>query len=122
MKILINESQKEKLSNFIYNYIDQNIDIDQLHIDNQEDPEYYPICIRDEELDNIFMVYLPEYWSDQTYVGLERIKKSPILDINSDLENKLNSLFGDLWYEPMKKWFETNFPDVGKIKTLYSEI
>jgi hypothetical protein len=32
-----------------------------------------------------------------------------MVKFDDDLENKLNSLFGDKWHTPFKKWLKNNY-------------
>lgn len=55
----------------------------------------------------IFRWYDPEYYAGGDYKGL--FDKSPILEIREDVFEDLQNMFGNLWEEPFKKWFEDKF-------------
>lgn len=65
----------------------------------------------------LFRWYDKDYWFDEDitkttdYEKLKkRIEDSPIVEFqNSHLSNQLDSIFGDRWEEPFKRWFEDNF-------------
>jgi hypothetical protein len=69
--------------------------------------------------ETVFYWYDKEYWGYNT--NLPYKENSPILEIaDRELENKLNSMFKDKWYEPFKEWFKENF-DV-PVKAVANEI
>lgn len=65
----------------------------------------------------LFRWYDKDYWFDEDitkttdYEKLKkRIEDSPMVEFqNSHLSNQLDSIFGDRWEEPFKRWFEDNF-------------
>jgi hypothetical protein len=118
MKIIINENQKEKVNNFIYQTIDDMFDIDEMIPVDREDYEYSPIEVISPDYDKFFVVYLPQYWSDETSEGTSQKKRSPILQLETEYEYKLNSKFGSLWHDQMIMWVENNFPFLPKIKSV----
>jgi len=118
MKVLINESQKEKVNNLIYQTIDSMFDIDEMIPYDREDYEQSPLQIIDPDYNLFFNIYLPQYWSDDTSSGKERKHRSPILQLEKEFEDKLNSLFGSLWHDQMIKWVENNFPFLPKINSV----
>ena len=56
MKIIINENQKEKVNNFIYQTIDDMFDIDEMIPVDKEDYEYYPIKVMSPDYENFFWI------------------------------------------------------------------
>jgi hypothetical protein len=118
MKVLINESQKEKVNNLIYQTIDSMFDIDEMIPYDREDYEQSPIQVIDPDYNLFFNIYLPQYWSNDTFEGVVRKKRSPILQLEKEFEDKLNSLFGSLWHDQMITWVENNFPFLPKIKSV----
>lgn len=118
MKVMINENQKEKLNNLIYQKIDDMFDIDEMIPIDSEDYEYDPIEIISPNYDKFFRIYLPQYWSDETSEGMLSKKRSPILQLEKGYEDRLNSLFSNLWHDQMIKWVENNFPFLPKIKSV----
>ena len=118
MKVLISESQKEKVNNLIYQKIDSMFDIDEMIPVDKEEYEYEPIQVIDPDYNLFFNIYLPEYWSNDTFEGVVRKKRSPILQLEKEFEDKLNSLFGSLWHDQMITWVENNFPFLPKIKSV----
>lgn len=73
----------------------------------------------------LFRWYDKDYWFDEDitkttdYEKLKkRIEDSPMVEFqNSHLSNQLDSIFGDRWEEPFKRWFEDNFHF--PVKTIY---
>jgi hypothetical protein len=118
MKVLINENQKEKVNNLIYQTIDSMFDIDEMIPVDREDYVRYPIKIISPDDEIFFWIYFPQYWSDDTYLSIERKKRSPILQLGVEYDDKLNRLFGNLWHEQMINWVENNFPFLPLIKSV----
>ena len=123
MKLIITES---KVSNSIYNYIDETFDLNNMDwvygIDEDEDG--YPDIDRENE--NFLMFYKGEYdgYADSDFVFYyfdvdyydkndpshkPFRDKAPILEVLGKNGRNLESMFGTHWHEPMKKWFKDNF-------------
>jgi hypothetical protein len=115
MKVVISENQRDKLNNIIYQKIDYMFDIDEMI---PVDMEVHRYDVISPNYDIFFKVYLPQYWSDDTFEGNEMKKRSPVLDLEKEYEDKLNSLFGPLWHDQMIKWVENNFPFLPLIKSV----
>jgi hypothetical protein len=113
MKVLISENQKEKVNNLIYQTIDNMFDIDEMIPVDREDYKNVPIQVIDPDYNIFFNIYLPQYWFDK-----QRKKISPMLQLEKEYEDKLNSLFGSLWHDQMITWVENNFPFLPKIKSV----
>ena len=109
---------KEKVNNFIYQTIEGMFDIDEMITVDREDYGYAPIEVISPNYDKFFLIYFPEYWSDDNYQAIALKKRSPILQLEKEYEDKLNGLFGILWHDQMIKWVEDNFLFLPKIKTL----
>ena len=117
MKIIITEN---KLYNALYKEIDNFYDTSNIGQINpvtymgeywDENPyitEYfYHIYEGNYDEDGVAFVYIQkEYYSDEPSSKSFR-EKTPILIVN-DYE-KLTSMFGSYWIEPMKEWFKDNF-------------
>lgn len=122
MKILI---ENKKIESIIYNYIDSEINFEDLNwsspiVYNSEDDslfgeedgiiEYYYGDYDSEWGDFLFDYFSPEYYDDN--FGSSSFKKeSPILEIRDEsFHSNLLNLFGDdLWEKPLKEWFEDKF-------------
>lgn len=129
MKVLITEN---KLHNAIYQYIDGDFnkdDIDWVYGPNEEDdwqenPEnehfliFYEGDYLDEYESNVFFHYF-----DVDYYDTEPSRnKAPILEVLGEHAKHLDTIFGNNWVEPMKKWFEDNFNlPVNTVSSYYSE-
>jgi hypothetical protein len=119
MEYIITES---KLFNAIYQYIDGSYDVDKIDFFN---PETYDedertdienphiIEFYNKEYDGdydengmLFVYIVKEYYGDQPS-SQSFIKQTPILIVN-DYE-KLETMFGEYWKDPFKKWFENKF-------------
>ena len=59
----------------------------------------------------IFKLYRENYWSDKTEAGKLRRSLSPILAVDDDIKESLDSLFNDNWKSGFKKWFKHNFDE-----------
>jgi len=118
MKLIINENQKEKLNNIIYQTIDNMFDIDEMIPHDIEDYEHAPISVISPDYDTFFRIYMSQYWSDHTFEGRVRKRRSPILDLEKEYDDKLNSMFGPLWHDQMIKWVENNFLFLPKINSV----
>jgi len=118
MKVVISENQRDKLNKIIYQKIDDMFDIDEMIPYDREDYEQGPLQVIDPDYNLFFNIYFPEYWADDTPSGKERKKRSPMLQLEKEYEDKLNSLFGPLWHDQMIKWVENNFPFLPLIKSV----
>ena len=119
MEYVIKES---KLFNFIYQYIDGSYDVDKIDFFN---PETYD---EDEETDTenphiiefynkeydgdydengmLFVYIVKEYYKDEPS-SQSFINQTPILIVND--YGTLDSMFGEYWKDPFKKWFKNKF-------------
>jgi hypothetical protein len=88
--------------------------------EDYEDPNQIKFYYGDySDNDDLFLWYGEDYSGYNT--NLPYKENSPILEIaDRELENKLNSMFKDKWYEPFKEWFKENF-DV-PVKAVANEI
>lgn len=113
MKYIISESRLEET---ILNYFDELFDIDDVNWTHPYDEfddgtegedenriEFYKGDYSEE--DTIFRYYKCDYFA--TYS--EARENCPMLQVERDYENTLDSYFGDNWREPFKKWFWDNF-------------
>lgn len=93
----------------IYNFIEDVIDLDEYTLLESGVGGYEGIYeLINQEYESLFIIYMPEYWND-TLEGLNMKEKSPSLRLEIDLEDKLSSMFGSMWHEPMKKFIKDNF-------------
>ena len=117
MKYIISNRQHLKLFNIITSYIEEMIDLDQVHMQTGEDIGEEGIWIlMTHDYDSIFYIYFEEYWHPYNPEGRKKISQSPILTLEKDYENHLTNMFGNMWHEPMKNFVKNNF-DV-QIKTI----
>jgi hypothetical protein len=131
MKVLITEN---KLFDSIYSYIDGDFnkdDINWVYGLNDVNDEYSEIKENkhlliffkgdweSEEDSNVIFYYLEvEYYSDEP--SSKPFKdNAPILDVTGEYSEHLDSMFGNYWKEPMKKWFQDNFNLPVKTVTTY---
>jgi hypothetical protein len=119
MEYIITES---KLFNAIYQYIDGSYDVDKIDYfnpttwnDDEHDDKENPHIIEfyNKEYDGdydengmLFVYIVKEYYKDEPS-SQSFIKQTPILIVN-DYE-KLDTMFGEYWKDPFKKWFENKF-------------
>jgi hypothetical protein len=119
MEYIIKES---KLFNAIYQYIDGSYDVDKIDFFNPE--TYDEDWGKDTENPHIIEFYNKEYDGDYDENGMlfvhivkeyykdepsrkSFINQTPILIVND--YGTLESMFGEYWKEPFKKWFKNKF-------------
>jgi hypothetical protein len=119
MEYVIKES---KLFNAIYKYIDGSYDVDKIDFFN---PETYDedegtdienphiIEFYNKEYDGdydengmLFVYIVKEYYKDEPS-SQSFINQTPILIVND--YGTLDSMFGEYWKDPFKKWFKNKF-------------
>ena len=111
MKYIITES---KLDNIIYQYLEDLFD--DLNFTAAEDEEGY-------EMNSALQFYFGDYgddesvfyWYDSDYFNND-CEKCPIVVFETDLLDKLNSLFSNKWEPIFKKWLWETF--YMKVKTI----
>ena len=131
MKILITEG---KLFDTIYEYIEESFEQDDINwiyglndseneYDELEENENFIIFYNgdwqgEEDSDVVFYYLEVEYYSDEP--SSKPFKDdAPILDVTGEYSEHLDSMFGNYWKEPMKKWFQDNFNLPVKTVTTY---
>jgi hypothetical protein len=119
MEYVIKES---KLFNAIYKYIDGSYDVDKIDFFNPE--TYDEDKEKDTENPHIIEFYNKEYDGDYDENGMlfvyivkeyykdepsrkSFINQTPILIVND--YGTLDSMFGEYWKDPFKKWFKNKF-------------
>ena len=132
MKVIITEG---KLFDTIYEYIDESFEQDEIdwvygvgededgYSDIDKDDENILIFYRgdwggEEDSDIIFYYLEVEYFNDEPSAKPFR-DKSPILDVTGEYCQQLDTMFGDYWKDPMKKWFQDKFNLPVKTVTTY---
>jgi hypothetical protein len=119
MEYVIKES---KLFNAIYKYIDGSYDVDKIDFfnpetydeDKEKDTENpHIIEFYNKEYDGdydengmLFVYIVKEYYKDEPS-SKSFINQTPILIVND--YGTLESMFGEYWKEPFKKWFKNKF-------------
>jgi hypothetical protein len=131
MKLIITEN---KVFDTIYKYFDRTFnpnEIDWVYGPNeegddwQENPENENLLIffkgdwyGEEDSDVIFHYLEEEYYSDEP--SSKPFKDdAPILDVIDEYAEHLDTMFGNHWKGPMKKWFQDNFNLPVKTVTTY---
>ena len=62
------------------------------------------------------------YFDADYYDSQPSIDRSPVLEVLGEYAKHLDTMFGDHWEEPMKKWFENNFNlPVNTVSSYYDE-
>lgn len=103
MKYLIKENQ---LDNLIYNEIYTYFDGEEIN--------YTPFEEDGVEL-NSYIFYYGDFANDKVifkYYDDEYVinqNERPLVELQDNVANIFNNLFGDLWKESFKKWFENKF-------------
>jgi hypothetical protein len=119
MEYVIKES---KLFNAIYKYIDGSYDVDKIDFfnpetydeDKEKDTENpHIIEFYNKEYDGdydengmLFVYIVKEYYKDEPS-SKSFINQTPILIVND--YGTLDSMFGEYWKDPFKKWFKNKF-------------
>jgi hypothetical protein len=119
MEYVIKES---KLFNAIYKYIDGSYDVDKIDFfnpetydeDKEKDTENpHIIEFYNKEYDGdydengmLFVYIVKEYYKDEPS-SKSFINQTPILIVND--YGTLESMFGEYWKDPFKKWFKNKF-------------
>jgi len=133
MKVIITES---KLFNTIYDHIDETNDrndIDWVYGNGVDDDGFEDIDNDDENFliffkgdwygeddsNIIFNYFTPDYYGDGSPSSKSHRDKAPILEVMGEYAEHLNSMFGNHWDEPMKKWFQDKFNLPVKTVTTY---
>ena len=124
MKFIISEN---RIDDLVVKHLDSVYDIENIgwiygtdDMGNDVDyaAEFYEGDYEDGWGENVlFRWYDKDYWFDEDITKTsddeklkKRIEDSPIVEFqNSHLSNQLDSIFGDRWEEPFKRWFEDNF-------------
>ena len=115
MKYLITES---KLEGTIMNYLDELFDIDDLHWTHPYD--YDDETEEEGEDENRIEFYIGDYegtdegcfryyFCDYFNQGSSAKDICPIISLESQYTETLNSYFGEMWQDPFKKWIKLNF-------------
>jgi hypothetical protein len=132
MKIVITEN---KVFDLIYNYLDKTFDsneIDWVYGMGEDENGYPDEYIKnknltifykgdwygEEDTDIIFHYLEEEYYGDEPS-GKPFRDKTPILDVMNEYSEHLDTMFGNHWKGPMKKWFQDNFNLPVKTVTTY---
>jgi hypothetical protein len=134
MKIIITES---KLHNSIYEYIDESFNVSNINWVygiGEDENGYEDIDIEDKNFiifyygdwdgeydsDIIFNYFDVDYYDKNDPAHKPFIKDSPVLEVMREYAKHLDSIFGNHWHEPMKKWFQDNFKlPVKSVSTYY---
>jgi hypothetical protein len=122
MKVLITEG---KLFDSIYKYIDESFEQDEINwtygrdegedgyngadLENENFLIFYKGDWEGEDFtDVIFNYFDVEYYSDEpSYKPFK--DEAPILEVMNKYSKHLDTMFGNYWKDPMKKWFQDNF-------------
>jgi hypothetical protein len=117
MKYILSENRIEKV---IFEYFDKTYDLSDINYTN---PYTYDDRTGEEYEDpNVLTFYKGDYqgpydsefifvWVDKYYYDDDDpwFNVSPILEVHEDQAKVFDGFFGDLWLNPMKKWFNENF-------------
>jgi len=125
MKIVITESQSEKIYNIIYNYISDMMPSEDIVFEFMTDDELDDeiewgedyltnltthIGAYSDDYNSLFRIYLENYFSDE-----KDKSKTPWLILEFKYSETLNGLFQKYWHKPMIDWLKTNFREIEKI-------
>jgi hypothetical protein len=132
MKVIITEG---KLFDTIYEYIDESFEQDEIDwvygrdegedgyngadMENENFLIFYKGDWEGEDFtDNVFYYLDVEYYSDEP--SSKPFKDdAPILDVTGKYSEHLDTMFGNYWKDPMKKWFQDKFNLPVKTVTTY---
>ena len=115
---LVNDTINKDDINWIYGLNDSENEYDELE-ENENFIIFYNGDWQGEEDSDVVFYYLEvEYYSDEP--SSKPFKDdAPILDVTGEYSEHLDSMFGNYWKEPMKKWFQDNFNLPVKTVTTY---
>lgn len=120
MKYVIKES---KLFNAIYRYLDSYLnpnEIDWVYGDSIDEDGYvvggdenFLMFFKGEwngedDTDIVFYYFTVDYYGNYPSSGSHK-DKAPILEVMGKYAEHLDTIFDNLWIEPMKKWVQDNF-------------
>jgi hypothetical protein len=128
MEIVITEN---KVFETIYKYLDKTFNPNQMDwvygVDDAEDEYSEP-----EENENFLIFYKGDWegedFTDDVFHYFEKeyydkyssfYNEAPILEVMGEHAKHLETMFGNHWEEPMKKWFQDNFNLPVKTVTTY---
>lgn len=127
MKFVLKENQAERINKKIYEFIDGMMPssglIFEFRVDDQYDKvikwgENYLtdsttcVSVYTDDFDSVFKIYLPNYWE----IGHPQIDRSPMLVLENNISDPLDSLFGSRWHKPMIDWLKSNFDEIKDIE------
>ena len=126
MKVLITEN---KLFDAIYNYIDETFDLSDLttlhpdvwddnEMEDVENPYITDFYDGEYSVNPIFSYFSDEYYGDEPSSQSWK-QKAPILEVTGEYCENLDTMFGNYWKDPMKKWFQDKFNLPVKTVTTY---
>jgi hypothetical protein len=117
MKYILSENRIEKV---IFEYFDKTYDLSDINYTNNY--TYDDETGEEYEDPNVITFYKGDYqgtydsmvtfvWVDKYYYDDDDswFNIAPILEVHEDQARVFDSFFGDLWLNPMKKWFNENF-------------
>jgi hypothetical protein len=134
MKVKITEN---KLLNSIYNYIDKTFNPSEMGwvygIDEDDDDsdmdkynENFLIFFKGDwqgeyDSDVVFHYFDVDFYDENDVAQKPFREKAPVLEVMGEYGENLDTMFGNHWEEPMKRWFEDNFKlPVKTVSTYYN--
>lgn len=125
MKYIITENQRDRVFQSIYTFIDnlmpKNTNIEYYYGGFTSDKHHYDsLDVADENADVLFRIYLEDYFEikdgEPSNMILELMDRCPILSVENNYWNTLNTMAGNRWKEPMKQWIIDNYPELSDIE------
>lgn len=125
MKYIITENQRDRVFQSIYTFIDnlmpKNTNIEYYYGGFTSDKHHYDsLDVADENADVLFRIYLKDYFEikdgEPSNMILELMDRCPILSVENNYWNTLNTMAGNRWKEPMKQWIIDNYPELSDIE------
>jgi hypothetical protein len=122
MKVIITEN---RVFDTIYRYLDKTFNTSEIdwiyglddsenEYDELEENENFIIFYNgdwqgEEDSDVVFHYFEVDFYNEDDPSHKPFRDKSPILEVIGEYGKHLDTMFGNHWHEPMKKWFQDNF-------------
>lgn len=107
-QFIISES---RVNDVIYDYINSYYETEELTIERPPEEPGLTTFIDSYDENFVFLYFTETYFR---FIGSHRLfdnypNKPPLLEMKPSDYNSFENIFGEIWKEPMKKWFEDKF-------------
>lgn len=106
-QFIISES---RINDVIYDYINSYYETEELTIERPPEEPGLTTFIDSYDENFVFLYFTETFFEFMERDAWHRGRgKAPLLEMKSSDYNRFETMFNDLWKEPMKKWFEDKF-------------